>query len=227
MIERIRRLPSPALIVASIALVLAATGGVTYAASKINGNKIKRHSIAGNRLKNNTVKGKQINESSLGVVPKATNAKRATTANTATKADNGALEFKFFATNGQTADLLTAPGVKFVAACGAGTTAGQISLDMVSTAANGIGKTMATNEGTALNPDTVTRQDDSFDTTENLNMLNTTPPATGTNREVIGQADFMSADGSSVVNVNYATEDGGNLGNGNADCAVWGAANAS
>jgi len=73
-LTRLKRLPSPALIVASIALVLAAAGGIGYAASKINGQNIKKHSIPGNRLKKNTVTGKQTKESSLGKVPKSANA---------------------------------------------------------------------------------------------------------------------------------------------------------
>jgi hypothetical protein len=91
MLSRIRRLPSPALIVASIALVLAAAGGIGYAASKINGQNIKKNSIPGNRLKKNTVTGKQIKESSLGKVPKsahADNADHATNADTAANANN-------------------------------------------------------------------------------------------------------------------------------------------
>ena len=51
-----------------------ALGGTTYAATQINGKAIKKHSLPGNRLKKNTVTGKQVNESSLGTVPKASNA---------------------------------------------------------------------------------------------------------------------------------------------------------
>jgi hypothetical protein len=117
MITRIRRLPSPALIVASVALVFAIAGGITYAASKINGKRIKAHSIAagklkdhtltgrqmksksipGGKLKPNTVTGLQVNESTLGKVPNAaqadnatnaTNADHATNADTANNANN-------------------------------------------------------------------------------------------------------------------------------------------
>ena len=62
---KLRKLrPSAAMIVACVALI-AAIGGSAYAGSKINGNDIKR----------NTVTGKQVDESSLGTVPKAMNAK--------------------------------------------------------------------------------------------------------------------------------------------------------
>ena len=74
--------PSPALFIAVGALVVA-LGGTSYAAAKISGSQIKKHTIAGNRLINNTLTGTQINESKLGTVPKA---KHATTANTATTA---------------------------------------------------------------------------------------------------------------------------------------------
>src|ERR671935_1297436 len=98
MIGRIRRLPSPALIVASIALLLVAAGGITYAASKINGhnikknsipgNRIKKHSLRGNRLKKNTVTGKRIKESTLGTVPGADHANNADHATNADSAVN-------------------------------------------------------------------------------------------------------------------------------------------
>jgi len=76
--------PSPALFIAVGALVVA-LGGTSYAAAKISGSQIKKHTIAGNRLINNTLTGTQINESTLGTVPQA---KHATTANTATTASS-------------------------------------------------------------------------------------------------------------------------------------------
>jgi hypothetical protein len=65
--------PSPALIVASLALVVAVSG-TAYAAATINGRSIAAHSIAGRKLMNNTLTGAQINESHLATVPKAANA---------------------------------------------------------------------------------------------------------------------------------------------------------
>jgi len=107
MIKRIRRLPSPALIVASVALVFAVAGGIGYAASKINGKNIRAHSIGagklkdrtltgrqikgqsvgGGKLKPNTVTGTQVKESTLGKVPSAAQADNATTADTANNAN--------------------------------------------------------------------------------------------------------------------------------------------
>lgn len=91
--------PSPAMIVAIVALFVA-MGGTVYAASTINGkaikknslpgnrvkasslpgSKIKKKSIAGNRLKNDTITGAKVSEESLGKVPSAATADTATTA---------------------------------------------------------------------------------------------------------------------------------------------------
>jgi hypothetical protein len=68
-----------------------ALGGVGYAkkvVTLINGTQIKRGSIPGDRLKKDSVTGKQVNESSLGVVPQASNAANATNATNAGTATN-------------------------------------------------------------------------------------------------------------------------------------------
>jgi hypothetical protein len=71
--------PSPALVVASLALAVA-LGGTAFAApirsvvASINGATIQDHSIAGVKLKNDTVTGRQVKESSLATVPHAANA---------------------------------------------------------------------------------------------------------------------------------------------------------
>jgi hypothetical protein len=70
------RAPSPAMVVAVIALFASLAGSV-YAASKINGGNIKKSSIPGNRIKSDSVTGKQVKESTLGTVPDATNASNA------------------------------------------------------------------------------------------------------------------------------------------------------
>jgi hypothetical protein len=66
--------PSPAMVVAVIALV-AALAGTAYAAQRINGGTIIKQSIGGGKLKKKTLTGFQINTNKLGVVPSA---KRAT-----------------------------------------------------------------------------------------------------------------------------------------------------
>ncbi|MGH2937696.1 MAG: hypothetical protein ACRDPE_06200 [Solirubrobacterales bacterium] len=65
-----RRRPSPAMIVALVALV-AALGGTAYAAGRINGNSIEKQSIGGGKLKKGTLTGYQINVNKLGEVPLA------------------------------------------------------------------------------------------------------------------------------------------------------------
>lgn len=92
--SRLRRHLSYANVMASIA-VFVALGGVGYAASTINGNKLINETVAGKKLKNGTLTSKQvkansltgeaINESSLGPVPAA---QTATTAGSAKTADS-------------------------------------------------------------------------------------------------------------------------------------------
>jgi hypothetical protein len=65
-----RRRPSPAMIVALVALV-AAFGGTAYAAGQINGNSIMKGSIGGGKLKKQTLTGYQVNVNKLGEVPLA------------------------------------------------------------------------------------------------------------------------------------------------------------
>lgn len=66
--------PSPAMVVAVIALI-ASLAGTAYAAQTINGGAIKKQTIGGGKLKQKTLTGFQINTNKLGVVPSA---KRAT-----------------------------------------------------------------------------------------------------------------------------------------------------
>jgi hypothetical protein len=69
--KRLRgRGPSPAMVVATIALIVA-LAGTAYAAQTINGGAIKRQTIGGGKLKRKTLTGFQINTNKLGVVPAA------------------------------------------------------------------------------------------------------------------------------------------------------------
>jgi hypothetical protein len=65
-----KRLPSPAMIVALIALATA-LAGTAYAAQTINGGAIKKQTIGGGKLKHKTLTGYQVNTNKLGVVPAA------------------------------------------------------------------------------------------------------------------------------------------------------------
>jgi hypothetical protein len=64
------RRPSPAMIVALTALIVA-LAGTAYAAQTINGGAIKKQTIGGGKLKQKTLTGFQINTNKLGVVPSA------------------------------------------------------------------------------------------------------------------------------------------------------------
>jgi len=89
------RRPSPATVIAVIALA-AASGGSAVAEDAvesvkrkfISGGKIKPRSLAGNRVKKNALGGTEINESRLGKVPSARNADSATNAINASNATN-------------------------------------------------------------------------------------------------------------------------------------------
>lgn len=65
-----RSRPSPAMVVAAIALIVA-LGGTAIAAQNINGGAIKKQTIGGGKLKKKTLTGFQINTNKLGVVPAA------------------------------------------------------------------------------------------------------------------------------------------------------------
>lgn len=62
------RRPSPAMVVAVIALIVA-LAGTAYAAQRINGGAIVKQSIGGGKLKKKTLTGFQINTAKLGTVP--------------------------------------------------------------------------------------------------------------------------------------------------------------
>jgi hypothetical protein len=83
------RRPSPALVVAMLALFVS-LGGSAYAVTKINGKNIKRGTITGSKLRKNTLTGTQIKESKLGKVPSAVRADSAGTATSAATATTAA-----------------------------------------------------------------------------------------------------------------------------------------
>src|SRR3954452_8977342 len=88
-----KRLPRPRIsyanVVATLALVLGVSG-TSYAATQLNGKKLKNRSVAGKKLKKNTVTGKEVREAKLGKVPSATQADNATHADNAATADTAA-----------------------------------------------------------------------------------------------------------------------------------------
>jgi hypothetical protein len=84
---KMKRLPSPAMVVACIALTVA-LGGVSYAATlprnSVGTAQLKRGAVTAVKVRRNTLTGTQINEARLGRVPSAA---RATTAGAADSAD--------------------------------------------------------------------------------------------------------------------------------------------
>jgi hypothetical protein len=62
--------PSPAMVVAIAALIVA-LAGTAYAAQTINGGAIRKQTIGGGKLKKKTLTGFQINTNKLGTVPAA------------------------------------------------------------------------------------------------------------------------------------------------------------
>jgi hypothetical protein len=64
------RRPSPAMVVAVVALIVA-LAGTAYAAQSINGGAIQKQTIGAGKLKHKTLTGYQINTNKLGVVPSA------------------------------------------------------------------------------------------------------------------------------------------------------------
>ena len=67
-----RRLPSPAMVVALVAL-FSSLGGVSYGLAKgaINGREVRNHSLTGKDLRTDSVGGRVVKESDLGLVPGA------------------------------------------------------------------------------------------------------------------------------------------------------------
>ena len=92
--QLLRRLrPSPAMVVACIALGVA-LGGTSLAAiqalprNSVGTKQLKKNAVTSPKVKNNAITGADVNEATLGRVPSATNATNATNATSATTAAN-------------------------------------------------------------------------------------------------------------------------------------------
>jgi hypothetical protein len=83
----LRHRPSPAMIVALLALFVALGGTATAAGLLITGKQIKNGSVAGIDIKNNTLRGADIDESRLGAVRSAKYANQAGSAGNADTVD--------------------------------------------------------------------------------------------------------------------------------------------
>jgi hypothetical protein len=128
-------LPSPALIVSTVALVVA-MGGTGYAALKLPRNsvgtkQIKKNAVTGLKVKNHSLTSDDINVARLGTVPAATQAVNASNAAHATSADNASHADSADSVGGHTFTTFT----KLVAT---NTTTPQTALDFA-----GLGLTLA------------------------------------------------------------------------------------
>ena len=88
------RLPSPAMVVACIALTIA-LGGTAWAATlprnSVGPAQLKRNAVTSIKVRNNSLTGADIRESRLGRVPSATRAVTASTATSATTANSATM----------------------------------------------------------------------------------------------------------------------------------------
>ena len=122
------RRPSPAMVVAVVALVATLAGtafagvatisklnGKTVKKNSLPGNRVKKKSLPGNRIKKNSITGKQVKESSLGKVPNATNAGNANTVG-----GNSVSKIAAPLAAGTNATLFSGKGLTLSASCSAG-----------------------------------------------------------------------------------------------------------
>lgn len=113
--------PSPAMVVACIALFAALGGGAYAALSKnsVKSKQVKNGSLLGKDLKKNTLTGKQVKESKLGNVPSATSADSATAAGSADSVGGMRVVHvePFTLTNGGSQDILTNGAFTLTATC--------------------------------------------------------------------------------------------------------------
>ena len=113
-----RRLPSPAMIVACVALAVA-LGGTSYAAIRLPASSVgtvhlKKGAVTGAKVKRNTLTGTQIRESTLAKVPSALNAD---SADSADSADMSRVDYRQSAAGA----VPTSGHVRVTANCDAGT----------------------------------------------------------------------------------------------------------
>ena len=198
--------PSPAMVVALTALVVA-MAGTGYAASKINGSSIKKNSVPGNRIEKDSLGGKQINESKLGQVPSAEQADSAASADKV----NGlsVVKINYRRDVGSPPEtILNLAGLKIEASCG--------PLGAVATTT----KEDSSLYGVAdyppnLDHDSFDYEGGDFDTNVAVD-LNAELDGLGDPR--IGSLVYEAPDGS-VVTVNFASDV-----NGTSDCLITGTA---
>jgi len=99
----LRHRPSPAMVVACLALAVALTG-TSYAASRLPANSVgtkqlKKNAVTSTRVKNNALTGADVKEATLRQVPSAATAASATNAGHAASADSATTANAAFSTH--------------------------------------------------------------------------------------------------------------------------------
>jgi hypothetical protein len=211
-----RRRPSPALVIATIALFMA-IGGIGYAAATIGTSdiknnavtakklhknavvkkKIKNNAVNGAKVQDNSLTGSDINESTLGQVPSAANADNATNAgNAGTVNGSQIVQFSFNqpAVTGLT-ELVSLSGVSLKAGCDAGPST------HVTLTANqgGFVESASVDIVTANNTDNRV-QGEPYVANTPLNLLNgvTAPPTSADDQDQSGHTSFVGDDGTDI-----------------------------
>lgn len=165
-----RLTPSPAMVVAMIALLVALSGSA-YAAAKINGKNIKNRSVAASKIKKNTLGSNEINEAKLAAkmpkVPQAATADNAAHANAAGSLDGFVKFGSVQASNTAETEVYNSGKLRLTQECDG---AGGVTLRAYTAVDNATflsyGRSSDTNEANfdiAMNPLTVSSSDDERD----------------------------------------------------------------
>jgi hypothetical protein len=185
--------PSPALLVAAIALVFAMTGGAIAAqqsakpVTKSSAKKIAKKQAA-KQLKAN-VEGSHVN-----LADNATNAQNAGNAGTVNGVSVVPFNYRRLA-NGPTATVFNAGGLSMTASCN-GT--GQLAVEVKTTATDAHIQSF-TVDASSTGTDNE-NQDDDFDSNETYDLL----PTDGADQ--LGQLEYSAPDGT-AISVNFTADD--------------------
>lgn len=242
------RKPSPSMVVALIALFVAMSGTAVAAGTlaknsvgskqikknAVTSSKIKSSAVTGSKVKNGSLTGSDVNASTLGTVPSATNATNAGSATSAESVDGASFaKIRFQAPNGSAAQTVySASGLTVTAQCLSPTnleltakTSKNDSIIHVSNA-NLTSSTNVANTDPNKDNTVLYAEDDNFDTADTLNML----PDGGLGANVAddstnGTLVYAAPDGTQISILFAAEEASSGLGTTN-DCFVLGTATA-
>jgi hypothetical protein len=193
------RRPSPALIVAAVAMCLALVGTAIAGQVNLRTGKIKPLSIGKGKLKNDTLTGKKIKESTLGTVPRAEKASSAdSAANTSLVAGLTLRKVSFRADAGSVeTNILDIRGFDIAATCDGG---GDLVV-MAETEKDGSYlQSASVRTDVASNPTNLV-SDPTFNAGEENDLLAVD------DTDQSGQTSFSAPDGA-VVTVNWQADNG-------------------